>query len=186
MSRFNFSNTSIQGVQLIGRTRLGDERGFFERVFCDRDMGRILGSRSVAQINRTFTVRKGTVRGLHFQHPPNAEMKIVTCLRGEIFDVVVDLRQGSSSFLQSHAVRLSAQDGNMLVVPEGFAHGFQALTRDCELMYLHTAHYASAAEDGLNAFDPELAIAWPLAVTDLSDRDKNHPMIDASFSGLVL
>ena len=186
MSRFNFRNTSIQGVQLIGRPRLGDERGFLERVFCDREMGSILGSRSVGQVNRTFTVRKGTVRGLHFQHPPDAEMKIVTCLKGEIFDVVVDLRRGSSSFLQFHAERLSARDGNMVVVPEGFAHGFQTLTSNCELMYLHTAHYESAAEDGLNALDPKLAIAWPLAVTDLSDRDKQQPMIDDRFSGLVL
>lgn len=186
MSRFNFTNTSIRGVKLIRRMRLDDQRGFFERLFCDQEMGSVLGSRSVVQINRTGTFRKGAVRGLHFQHPPNAEMKIITCLKGEIFDVAVDLRRGSPSFLQWHAERLSARQGNMIVVPEGFAHGFQALTSDCELMYLHTAHFKAAAEGGLNALDPKLAISWPLAITDLSDRDKNQPMIDTSFMGLVL
>jgi dTDP-4-dehydrorhamnose 3,5-epimerase len=186
MNRFNVTNTSIPGVKLIGRARLGDQRGFFERVFCDQEMSNVLGGRSVVQINRTFTVREGAVRGLHFQHPPHAEMKIVTCLKGEIFDVSVDLRRGSPSFLQWHAEKLRARDNNMLVVPEGFAHGFQALTSDCELMYLHTAHFEPTAEDGLNALDPTLAINWPLAISDLSDRDKNQPLIDASFLGLAL
>ena len=186
MNRFNFTDTSMPGVKLIGRARQEDQRGFFERLFCDQELGSVLGRRSVMQINRTFTVSEGAVRGLHFQHPPYAEMKIVICLKGEIFDVAVDLRRGSPSFLQWHAEKLRARDCNMLVVPEGFAHGFQALTTDCELMYLHTAHYESAAEDGLNALDPALAINWPLAITDLSDRDKNSPLIDSSFSGLVL
>jgi len=186
MSRFNVTNTPIQGLKLIERTRRGDQRGFFERVFCDQELGSVLGSRSIVQINRSFTVKKGALRGLHFQHPPNAEMKLVTCLKGEIFDVAVDLRRGSPSFLQWYAERLSASSSRMLVVPEGFAHGFQTLTSDCELMYLHTAHYEQAAEGGLNALDPKLAIKWPLAITDLSDRDKNQPMIDTRFSGLVL
>lgn len=185
MSRFSVMQTPISGLKLIERKSLSDQRGFFERLFCIRELESMMNDRSIVQINHTFTAKRGVVRGLHFQHPPHAEMKIVTCLQGEIFDVAVDLREGSS-FLQWHAELLSAGNFRTLVIPEGFAHGFQALTDDCELIYLHTARYDPKEEGGLSPLDPRLAIEWPLAISELSDRDKSHPMIDESFKGLVV
>ena len=185
MSRFSVMQTPISGLKLIERKSLSDQRGFFERLFCIRELESMMNDRSIVQINHTFTAKRGVVRGLHFQHPPHAEMKIVTCLQGEIFDVAVDLRKGSS-FLQWHAELLSAGNFRTLVIPEGFAHGFQTLTDDCELIYLHTARYDPEEEGGLSPLDPRLAIEWPLAISELSDRDKSHSMIDESFKGLVV
>jgi len=123
------------------------------------------------------------VRGLHFQHPPHAEDKLVSCLRGEVFDVAVDLRQGSATFLQWHAEILSADNARSLLIPQGFAHGFQTLTDDCELLYLHSRAYAAGAEGALNVRDPALAIRWPLAFTDISERDAQHPLLTREFTG---
>jgi dTDP-4-dehydrorhamnose 3,5-epimerase len=121
---------------------------------------------------------------MHFQYPPGAEDKLVSCLRGEVWDVAVDLRKGSPTFLAWHAERLSAENGISLLIPKGFAHGFQTLTDDCELLYLHTADYAPDLEGAVNAFDPKLSIEWPLAVTAISDRDRAHPFVDADYSGI--
>jgi dTDP-4-dehydrorhamnose 3,5-epimerase len=143
-------------------------------------------TKSIAQINHTITRKKGAVRGLHFQHPPHAETKVVSCLRGEIFDVAVDLRSGSPTFLQWHGEILSAGNRKSMLIPEGYAHGFQALTEDCELIYLHTAAYHPEAEGALNVADPRLNIAWPLPFVDLSDRDRSHPLIDKIFHGIDL
>jgi dTDP-4-dehydrorhamnose 3,5-epimerase len=142
-------------------------------------------TKQIAQINHTLTRRKGVVRGLHFQYPPHAEMKIVSCLRGEIYDVAVDLRVGSPTFLHWHAEVLSAENRRSLMIPEGFAHGFQALTNDCEIIYLHSTLYQPAAEGALNATDPLLAIAWPLEITEMSDRDRNHPLLSDEFKGIA-
>ena len=121
---------------------------------------------------------------MHFQYYPHSEIKIVTCIHGDIIDVVIDLRQGSATFLQWHAERLSAENQVSLYIPDGFAHGFQTLTEDCELIYLHSAFYQPNAEGALNANDPRLAINWPLKITDMSERDKNNPMIDNDFQGI--
>jgi dTDP-4-dehydrorhamnose 3,5-epimerase len=128
----------------------------------------------------------GTVRGMHFQHPPYAEMKLVSCLRGEVFDVAVDLRKDSPTFLQWHGEILSEVNQRTFCMPEGFAHGFQTLTEDCELIYFHSATYAPEAEAGLNALDPRLAIAWPMPVVDRSVRDQQHAMLTSDFSGLSI
>jgi dTDP-4-dehydrorhamnose 3,5-epimerase len=119
---------------------------------------------------------------MHFQRAPSAEMKFVSCLRGEVFDVAVDLRPNSATFLQSHTELLSANNRKTLAIPEGFAHGFQTLTDDCEMFYLHTAAYDPAAEGGLNPQDPTLAIPWPLPIAGLSARDAGRPMIAADFA----
>jgi dTDP-4-dehydrorhamnose 3,5-epimerase len=113
-------------------------------------------------------------------------MKLVTCIRGEVWDVAVDVRAGSPTFLQWHAERLSPENGRALLLPEGFAHGFQALTDEAELLYCHSAPYVPGAEGGLNPRDPRLEIAWPLAITDMSARDAQHPLLDANFAGLVV
>ena len=123
---------------------------------------------------------------MHFQLPPHAETKLVSCLRGEIFDVAVDLRKNSPTFLQCHGEVLSESNHRSLLIPEGFAHGFQALSDDCELIYLHTAAYEASAEGALNAIDQRLAIAWPMVITEISDRDRRHPMLAADFEGIEL
>ena len=138
----------------------------------------------MAQINHTLTRRRGTVRGLHFQNPPHAEDKLVSCLRGSVFDVGVDLRQGSATFLHWHGEILSADNGRGLLIPRGFAHGFQTLEDDCELLYLHSSAYVPKAEGALNARDPRLNIHWPLEFTDISERDTNHPPITHEFTGI--
>ena len=123
---------------------------------------------------------------MHFQYAPHAEMKFVACLRGAVFDVAVDLRSGSSTFLHWYTTILNAYNQKSLLIPEGFAHGFQALTDDCELLYLHTAAHASEAEDGLHPQDPRLAIIWPLPITEMSVRDVSHPNITHDFQGILL
>lgn len=140
----------------------------------------------IVQINHTLTRLKGTVRGMHYQLPPYAEIKMVSCLHGEVFDVAVDLRKGSPTFLQWRGEVLSAANRRSLLIPEGFAHGFQALSGDCELVYLHTASHRPDAEGGLNVMDPALAIAWPLAIGEVSERDGNHKLIEKDFQGIVL
>lgn len=185
-ARFDIQITPLAGLNVLARKPVGDSRGLFERMFCFYELQEVLGGRRVVQINRTLTQKKGSVRGMHFQHAPSAEMKFVSCLRGDVFDVAVDLRPGSATFLQWHAELLSADNRKTLVIPEGFAHGFQTLTDDCEMFYLHTAVYDPAAEGGLNPHDPSLAIAWPLPIVDLSERDATHPMLAAGFSGVRL
>ena len=121
---------------------------------------------------------------MHFQHPPHAEVKIVSCLRGKVWDVAVDLRKGSPSFLQHHSVTLSEDVPQSYLIPEGFAHGFQALAPDCELIYFHTADYNVAAQAGLNALDSRLGIQWPIAISERSKRDEQHPLLTANFVGI--
>jgi dTDP-4-dehydrorhamnose 3,5-epimerase len=186
MSRFHLIETPLAGLTLIERQPLGDTRGFFERVFCAEELAQAGWVKPVVQINRTVTRARGTVRGMHFQLPPHAEMKLVSCLRGAIWDVAVDLRAGSPTFLQWHAVELSGDNHRSLLIPEGFAHGFQTLSDDCELLYLHSTSYASDAERGLPPEDPALDIGWPLPIAELSARDKQHPQITSEFTGLML
>ena len=135
MSRLIIHKTSIHDIKIIERQTLSDERGFFERMFCNEELQSFIGQRNIVQINRTLSIKPGTVRGLHFQYPPYAEMKFVSCLHGEVFDVVVDLRKDSSTFLQWHAEVISETNLRTVVVPEGFAHGFQTLSKNCELIY---------------------------------------------------
>jgi dTDP-4-dehydrorhamnose 3,5-epimerase len=178
--------TPIAGLVLVQRQRIEDGRGFFSRIYCTEELKAAAVRKPIAQVNHSLTRCKGTVRGMHFQRPPHAESKFVTCLRGEVFDVAVDLRKNSPTFLKWHGEVLSAANQRSLLIPEGFAHGFQTLTGDCELVYLHTAAYQGAAEGALNATDPRLAIAWPMEITELSDRDHGHPMLAADFDGIQL
>ena len=186
MSRFEFIPTPLTGLTSVQRKVTEDHRGFLSRFYCANDFSEAGLNTPIAQINHTFTKTKGAVRGLHFQNPPHAEIKLVSCLQGEIFDVAVDLRQNSPTFLQWHGVVLSAQNKQSLLIPEGFAHGFQALSQDCELIYLHTAAYHPEAEGALNVADPRLNIAWPLAITEISERDRNHKLIEQAFQGIIL
>jgi dTDP-4-dehydrorhamnose 3,5-epimerase len=186
VSRFSITDLPLGGLKRVVRQKLGDSRGFLARVFCADDLAAAGWSKSIAQINHTFTAKSGTVRGMHYQHAPHAEMKLVTCLRGEVWDVAVDLRANSPTFLQWHAERLSAENGCGLLIPEGFAHGFQAMGENVELLYCHSAAYVAAAEAGLNPMDPVLSIAWPLPVEELSPRDSQHPMLHQRFEGVAV
>jgi len=186
ISRFEQIASPLAGLFLIQRKPLGDERGYLERLYCAEELHALAPGKTIVQINHTLTVKRGTVRGLHFQRPPHAETKIVSCLRGEVFDVAVDLRKDSPTFLHWHAEILSADNHKSLAIPEGFAHGFQTLTPDCEMLYFHTATYHPEAEDALNVTDSLLAIRWPLAISELSPRDAAHPLLSPNFKGVSL
>ncbi|MCJ9754323.1 dTDP-4-dehydrorhamnose 3,5-epimerase family protein [Neorhizobium sp. BETTINA12A] len=185
MSRFTVTDLPLAGLKLVERQNLGDSRGFLSRMFCADELAPAGWAKPIAQINLTMTARQGTVRGMHFQHPPHAEMKLVNCLRGAVFDVAVDLRQDSPTFLKWHAQELSSENRRSLLIPEGFAHGFQALTDDCELVYFHSMPYASSSEGALNAQDPAFDISWPLEITEMSDRDRGHSFLTLQFTGLT-
>ena len=185
-SRFDIHDTPLEGLKLIQRKPIGDNRGYFERFFCTEELQALLLGKRITQINHTLTTKRGTVRGMHFQHPPYAETRFVSCLCGEVFDVAVDLRQGSPTLLHWHAETLSADNHKTLVIPEGFAHGFQTLAGDCEMLYFHTAIYQPGAEGGLNAQDPRLAILWPEAITELSARDAALPLMTESSREVIV
>jgi dTDP-4-dehydrorhamnose 3,5-epimerase len=183
---FEILDTPLAGVKVLKRTPMGDARGYLERMYCSAALEPLLSGKSIVQINHTLTESRGTVRGLHFQYPPHAEIKLVSCLRGAVFDVAVDLRRGSSTFLRWHAEVLDAGNHRTLLIPEGFAHGFQTLSDGCELLYLHTAAYQPTSEGGVSARDPLLAIQWPEAITQLSPRDARHEPLTGDFSGISL
>jgi dTDP-4-dehydrorhamnose 3,5-epimerase len=185
MSRFDFIPTPLSGLLLVERKTLGDSRGYLQRLWCQDEWQAVFGDRRIAQVNHTYTASTATVRGLHFQYPPYAEAKYVSCLRGRVLDVAVDLRAGSPTFLQWHAEELSAANRLSLFIPEGFAHGFQTLEDDCEMLYVHSAPYVAEAEDGVNAMDPRLGIAWPLPMGEQSPRDRQFAFLDHSFMGVT-
>lgn len=178
--------TLLPGLFVADAVAITDHRGAFSRLFCANALQEALGERHIVQINHSRTSAVGAVRGLHFQHPPRAEMKMVRCLRGRVWDVAVDLRQGSPTFLQWHAEEISSTSGRLMIIPEGVAHGFQVLEAESELLYLHTAFYAPDAEGGVRHDDPRLALPWPLPVTDLSQRDRQHPLLSADFTGIAV
>lgn len=184
MSRFTVTDTDLAGLKVVQRQVLGDARGFLSRLFCAQELQAAGWCGPIAQINHTLTQHTGTVRGMHYQKQPHAEMKLVSCLRGAVLDVAVDLRAGSPTFLQWHAQTLSAENHQALLIPQGFAHGFQTLSDDVEMLYCHSAAYAPEADSGLNPLDTRLAIAWPLPLTVLSARDSAHAMIDPDFEGV--
>jgi dTDP-4-dehydrorhamnose 3,5-epimerase len=186
MNRFNMIDTPIEGLRLIERQQRGDTRGFLTRLFCADELKAVGWHFPVAQINHTLTQTKGTVRGMHFQHQPHAEAKLVSCLRGEIWDVALDLRPNSITFLRWHAERLSADNHRALLIPKGFAHGFQLMTDDAELIYVHSNAYHASSEAGIYPLDPSLNIQWPLPIAQLSERDRTHPLISDAFTGVIV
>ncbi|MBW2570183.1 MAG: dTDP-4-dehydrorhamnose 3,5-epimerase [Deltaproteobacteria bacterium] len=154
-----------------------DNRGIFARVFCQRELQNILHGKNIVQINHSLTKQKGAIRGMHFQYPPKAEVKMVKCLCGSVFDVTIDLKKDSSTFLKWHGEVLSAENMKTIYIPEGFAHGFQTLEENCELLYLHTEFYSPDHEGGVRYDDPKIGIKWPLGITHVSERDQNHSLL---------
>lgn len=186
MSRFDIMNTPLSGLTVIGRRSIDDSRGSFCRLFCSEELAAAGWVRPIAQINHSRTARCGTIRGLHFQHPPHGEMKLVSCVRGIVWDVAVDIRASSPTFLQWHAELLSAENGRAMLIPEGFAHGFQTMTDQVELIYCHSAPYVPHVEAGLWPFDSMLSVSWPLAATEMSDRDAHFQKLSREFQGVLL
>ncbi|MEM9635919.1 MAG: dTDP-4-dehydrorhamnose 3,5-epimerase [Pseudomonadota bacterium] len=170
-----FTPLPLQGAYRIDLEKKGDSRGFFARLFCQKEFEQFGLSTSWSQCNVSNSVEQGTVRGMHFQCPPKADAKLVKCMQGAVFDVIVDLRKASETFGQWTSVTLTAEGGEMIFIPEGFAHGFQTLTPNVELLYFHSDSYSPEHEGGLHHNDPDVGIAWPVPTTNLSDRDKNLP-----------
>lgn len=184
MSQYRLIPLPLEGLARVEHRRRDDARGAFARLYCEDSLQTQGAPFHVRQINRSLTRQRGSVRGLHYQSGLPAESKYITCVRGAVWDVVVDLRRGSPTFLRWHAEQLTAEAGFSLLVPPGFAHGFQTLSDDSELLYLHSADHAPDREGGLAHDDPRLAIDWPLPVINLSLRDQQHAWLDDHFSGL--
>ena len=178
--------TKITDVSVILAEPFKDERGFFNRIFCQKELEVIRPDIVIAQINHSMTKQKGTIRGMHFQNPPHAEMKIVRCIKGSIFDVAVDLRKDSPTFLQWHGEELSAENMKAFVIPEGCAHGFQSLEDDVEMIYLHTQFYSKQSEGAIRYDEPKINIQWPLDHTVISEKDMSYPFLPNSYEGLTL
>lgn len=181
-----YKSSAIAGVVVVETTPHRDHRGAFTRFFCQQELSGILGDRNIVQVNYSQTMTVGTIRGMHYQNPPHAEMKMMRCLTGRVWDVAVDLREGSPTFLHWHAEELSRKNARMMVIPEGCAHGFQVLEEGSEMLYLHTSMFEKSAESAVRFDDPMLSIHWPLAVTDISERDRNHPILTKLFTGIKL
>jgi dTDP-4-dehydrorhamnose 3,5-epimerase len=185
MSKLTKIELPLQDLMLVERNHLSDERGFFVRLFCANELGIAGWTKPIQQINFTHTKHKGSVRGMHFQNNPFAEMKMVTCLQGSVFDVAVDLRPESETFLHWHGEILSLANKRSLIIPEGFAHGFQALDDDCELLYFHSEPYDQPSEEGILFDDQKIGISWPIEITEVSKRDKSHHPLDSNFRGVI-
>jgi len=170
-----FKPLALRGAYEVVQERREDPRGFFARIFCVQEFEQAGLNTLWVQMNISHSTARGTVRGLHFQREPAAEVKLVRCIRGEVWDVIVDLRSGSESYGQYCAVTLQADSGNAIYIPKGFAHGFQTLTAEAELQYFHSMPYAPTHEGGVNPFDAALEITWPLPVVGVSDRDRVLP-----------
>ncbi|MBP6431263.1 MAG: dTDP-4-dehydrorhamnose 3,5-epimerase [Ferruginibacter sp.] len=179
-----FAETKLKGCYVIELKPFADDRGWFARTFCKEEFEKIGHYKEWVQLNHSFTKQKGSIRGMHYQVPPFAEIKLVRCIAGGVVDVVVDIRKNSPTFLQWIKVELSTQNKNMIYIPEGFAHGFQTLTDDVELIYHHSNFYKPNVEAGLNFMDAKLNINWPLPITNISDKDKQHKYITEDFLGV--
>ncbi len=179
----NIIKTDIKGLFIIEPITVKDERGSFSRIFCLNELNKIFNE-NIKQINHSSTNKKGTVRGLHYQYEPFSEVKIVKCIKGSIFDIVVDMRQNSKTFLKTFSIKLTQENQKMLYIPKGFAHGFQTLENNTELFYLHSNIYTPSNEGALNAKDPSLDIKWPLNITNISKKDTEHKYLDEKFKGL--
>ena len=173
----NFIKTEIEGLYVVELNKLGDERGFFARAWCEKEfVDKNLTSRMV-QANTSYSKNKGTLRGLHYQVSPHEEAKLMRCIKGAIFDVAVDLRPDSGTYKKWFGIELTESNRRMLFIPEGFAHGYQTLVEDTEVFYMSSAFYASEAERGLRWNDPAIAIKWPI-IENLNITDKDKSWLD--------
>jgi len=181
-----FIDTSFDGLWVIEPEIKSDSRGFLTRLFCKNEFSSINITKEFVQENLTLTKVKGTFRGFHYQPAPYSEVKLVRCIKGKVFDIVIDLRNNSKTFLKNFTIELNEEKLNMLLIPEGFAHGFQTLTDNCLMLYLHTNFYNSQHERGIKYCDPLIKCSLPLPLKDISERDKNHPVLKLTDEGIIL
>lgn len=186
MGVVTFNRTELDGLAEIVRTPSHDMRGRFARLFGQEELLSVGWHWPVIHINVSDTIRTGTVRGLHYQVSPSADAKIVTCVRGEVWDVAVDIRNGSPTFLEWCARTLNKENLNSMFIPPGFAHGFQAMSDNVTIIYIHSSKYSPTDERGIRATEDRLGIRWPLPVCYRSDRDLSFPKLDARFTGITV
>lgn len=179
-----FNDTPLQGAYTIELEKRGDDRGFFARLFCADEFSNQGIVSSYAQINNSLTSKRGTLRGMHYQLPPSAEVKVVRCIRGSLYDVIVDLRPDSSTYGEWFGETLSAENRLMMYVPKGFAHGFLTLEENTEAIYLVSDPYAPELERGIRFDDPEFGIEWPVAPEEVSQKDRSWPDFDREWHGI--
>ena len=174
-----FDETELPGSYIIELERLNDERGFFARTWCEREFNEHQLECKIVQCNISFNNKKGTLRGMHYQVHPHAEAKLIRCTKGGIYDVIVDLRKDSSTYLRHVSVILSADNRRMLYVPKGFAHGFQTLEDETEVFYQMSELYSPTSARGFRWDDPAFQIAWPADTRTISSRDRSYPDFSA-------
>jgi dTDP-4-dehydrorhamnose 3,5-epimerase len=179
-----FTPTSLAGSYVIDLEPRSDERGWFARYYCKDEFQKIGHTKEWVQMNLSVTNKKGSIRGMHFQVHPYKEIKMLRCIAGSVYDVIIDLRKDSDTFLKWTGVELSATNKKMLYIPEGFAHGFQCLDDNCELTYHHSDFYQPGAEAGIRYNDPLVNIKWPLPLTVISPRDEEHHFLNENFKGI--
>ena len=179
-----FTATPLPGSFIVELQPASDSRGWFARTYCKTEFSQIGHQDEWVQMNHSYTAKKGTIRGMHYQKPPCSEIKMLRCIAGTVYDVIIDLRKNSASYLQWFGAELSAANKKMMYIPHGFAHGFQTLSHNAELIYHHSQFYTPGAEEGIMYNDTAIGIQWPLPVTELSDRDKLHLLIDSNFKAL--
>jgi dTDP-4-dehydrorhamnose 3,5-epimerase len=181
-----FNPLILHGAFTIDVQPFQDNRGFFTRTFCEKEFAAHNLVQHFVQANHSGTLGKGVIRGMHFQHMPYSEVKLVKCVQGAIFDVIVDVRKGSPTFLQWYGAELTAENKRMMYVPAGFAHGFQSLTDYSEITYMVSNFYNKESEGGVKYDDPKVNIQWPLPVSLVSEKDMNIPLVDANFEGVLI
>ncbi len=179
-----FIKTKLQGLYIIEPESFVDDRGRFYRMFCKNELNKIGHNKEIVQINRSLSTHKGAVRGMHFQYPPKAEIKIITCIKGKVFDIAIDLRKNSPTFLQWYGQILSGKNMMTMYLPERFAHGFQTLEKNSELLYFHSEFYSPEYEGGIRFDDPLIGIEWPIEISNLSEKDKDYKFLTKEFEGL--
>jgi dTDP-4-dehydrorhamnose 3,5-epimerase len=179
-----FHSTPLPGAYTVELEKRGDDRGFFARFFCEKEFGAAGLETRFAQINNSLTGVKGTLRGLHYQLPPAAEVKVVRAVRGALWDVIVDLRPDSPTYRGWFGAELNEDNRLMIYAPRGFAHGFVTLSDNVEALYLVSAPYAPAAERGLRWNDPAIGVDWPASPREMSEKDRSWPDLDPEFHGL--
>jgi len=173
-----FTELPLKLAYTVDLEKRGDERGFFARYWCQNEFSKLGLDANIVQINNSMSRYKGTIRGLHFQRPPKAETKIVRCIRGSIWDVIVDIRSESPTYGDWYGFELNEDNRTMMYIPKGFAHGFQTMVDNVELLYLHSEFYSKEDEGGLLYNDKDVAIDWPMPVSEISEKDKLHPTLN--------
>ncbi|PIY03243.1 MAG: dTDP-4-dehydrorhamnose 3,5-epimerase [Bacteroidetes bacterium CG_4_10_14_3_um_filter_31_20] len=180
----DFTETKLKGAFIINANLLEDDRGGFARIFCKNEFKKIGHNKEFVQINQSYNIKSGTLRGMHYQEPPYSEIKLIRCIKGVVYDVIIDLRQSSPTFLKWVGLELSKKNKKMLYIPEGFAHGFLTLEDNSELIYHHTNFYEPSAERGIRFDDKIINIKWSSNINCISEKDRDLPLLTSNFKGI--